>query len=173
MRKYFFLTCFILGASLFAAAQWLRPEVIASQGGVSKSENISLEWTLGEFAVESVLSGSRLFTQGFHQPLLITKEFYSAPDFKSAENKTDKTYTVKVFPNPATSLIQVNLEFQTEERIVLSMVDFRGAKVFSRHIHAASYSGNINVSGLAQGVYLLEIKKQDGQTVKTFKIIKM
>ena len=56
MRKNTLLLLLGICIAGFARSQQLTQSVIAPSGGISKAEGISLEWTLGETAIESLTS---------------------------------------------------------------------------------------------------------------------
>src|ERR1044071_8112875 len=87
-------------------AQDLDQNVIASAGGVDKTSKISLEWTLGEFAVETITTAKNLYTQGFHQPILTVKSYYSTPKAESSHDILSM-YKVSLAPNPVQSFVNV------------------------------------------------------------------
>src|SRR5665647_2756028 len=74
----------IIGISLNAAAQENFRSVISAAGGVDKSDNIELEWTLGEVATETLTNVNSLYTQGFHQPVLSVEKIKLKPQAVSA-----------------------------------------------------------------------------------------
>ena len=66
-----------------------------------------------------------------------------------------------VYPNPATDIVKVN----TNENAILSLFDISGKEVISE-----TKQNSLNLSGLAQGMYFLNMKSKNKLTVK--KIIK-
>ena len=80
MEKRILLFLWGIAFLLNGNSQNLKQNIIAADGGISKSGNISLEWTLGEFAIETVNAGTKLYTQGFHQPVLAVKKTSSSLD---------------------------------------------------------------------------------------------
>jgi hypothetical protein len=80
MRMQIFALLFF--APLLVNSQSVSPSVIASAGGSSTLSNgISIDWTLGEFAVTTLTNGSITLTQGFHQPNLEASVSYEDPTF--------------------------------------------------------------------------------------------
>ena len=57
-------------------SQRLSPEVLAVGGGIDKNGSLSLEWTLGEAVIETVSLSDRIYTQGFHQPMLVVDVYW-------------------------------------------------------------------------------------------------
>ena len=49
----------------------LKPSVIASCGSYAETETMSISWTLGELATNTLTGGAMILTQGFQQPFII------------------------------------------------------------------------------------------------------
>ena len=71
--------------------------------------------------------------------------------------------------NPASDNIMVALMGETAVRANLSLTDSRGQQVFSKTIADINYF--IDTSNLANGLYLLSVKSDDGQTISKKVII--
>ena len=71
MRKTSFCVLAFLCTITSVTAQSNNPSILSSAGGSDKTSTISLDWTIGEYAVETVSLADRMYTQGFHQPYLI------------------------------------------------------------------------------------------------------
>lgn len=168
MKKETLLLLSGLGLSVGGFSQQLSPSVVASGGDVSRSATISLEWTLGEFAVESVSSDRSLYTQGFHQPYLQVKEIHTAT---AATEMTD--YKITIAPNPVQSVLNVNLQQFLSERLSLSLVDLYGRRVMTKIVEGKSTSSLVDMSGMISGIYLLEIRNATGQLIKVFRVVKV
>lgn len=156
-------------------AQSIAPSVINSSGGSFQSGYYQLEWSIGEMALigeMSSASNSYFITNGFLQP------FTQYP----AKNNTYSIFAddeIKVFPNPASSFVEINLLTKQKGRVSLSFYDGAGRKVYGL---SESYYGDglikrIPVSQLPNEVYMLyvELEPGPGSFAKkgTFKIIKI
>jgi len=168
MKKETLLLLSGLGLSVGCFSQQLSPSVVASGGDISRSATISLEWTLGEFAVESVNSDRSLYTQGFHQPYLQVKEIHTAT---IATETPD--YKITIAPNPVQSVLNVNLQQFIDEKLSLTLVDLYGRRVMTKVVEGKSTSSLIDMSGMMQGIYLLEIRNAKGQLLKVFRVVKV
>lgn len=161
----FSLILFGLIFSVQGRSQQLAPSVIASGGGVATAGNISLSWTLGENVVETVSACSKLYTQGFHQPVLMARVLYAAKE------KMITGYSVSVAPNPVYSVLNVNIEAPAQENVQVSLVDLLGRSLMSKQT-GGSGTMRLDMSGHISGVYLLTVKTLSGQLIRSFKIIK-
>lgn len=164
--RMIFITIFFL--PFFSASIWaqrLAPTVIASDGGFRKTSTMSLAWTLGETAVESVSSNGRFYTQGFHQPLLLAKSFHPGSE------KLFAGYDIVVAPNPVQSMLNIYIETPQEENLQVFLADILGRNIMSKETSGKG-SFKLDMSPYISGVYLLSIRNSDGHLVRTFKIIK-
>lgn len=161
------LLALLSGISGFVFAQVKGPSVIASAGGISKTANLILEWTVGEPAVETLSSSSSLYTQGFHQPVLEVQKLSTGRELASLKNK------LLVYPNPATSVINIQLDKPAESPLLVSVLDMNGKVLATNNFPVSSTLLRINVSRLAQGAYLLRITDTRGTIQDDYKIIKV
>jgi hypothetical protein len=72
--------------------------------------------------------------------------------------------TLKVFPNPASDLLQ--LQFKSKVIGTAQVFDIRGRRML--HQSLASKSSILNISNLQSGLYLLKIDTKNGSTTKRF-----
>jgi hypothetical protein len=136
-------------------SQSVAPSVINSSGGTFKSGYYQLEWSIGELALVGEMksaNNSLVITNGFIQPYI---QF-------PATNNTNNIFSndeIKIFPNPASSYVEINFLTKQKGRITLSFYDGSGRKILSV---ADSYYGvglikRIPVSDLPNEVYMLHV----------------
>lgn len=102
MRRQCILILIIVSTCIKVNAQNNSPSVIASAGGIAKATTLTLEWTMGEYAVETLVSGDKMYTQGFNQPFLI----YAYAD----KNPVDQNlHTIEVSPNPVRTILNFKI----------------------------------------------------------------
>jgi hypothetical protein len=166
MTKNLFLLLSGLFIASLAQSQQLSPSVLASDGGISKAAGISLEWTLGETFVESRSTTDRLYTQGFHQPVLLVKNVITPFE------QLITGFQVTVAPNPVESVLTATIVSPGNENIYLTLIDFTGRRLPVQTTNGKFSSVHVDMSGMISGIYLLEIRNESGQLIKTFKIIK-
>jgi hypothetical protein len=155
-----FILLFSLGTlSMQLSAQTLAPDVIATSGTSFTDGTSQLDWTLGEPVTATLISGSSMITQGFHQPDLLVTSVTDAP----------ADYSVTVFPNPTIESIQ--LQFQDlKENVIIELHSVDGKLLQSKQLKA-SISLQLDLSNYAAGTYLLSVK-DDHSKIKTFQVIK-
>ncbi|MEL6674452.1 MAG: T9SS type A sorting domain-containing protein [Bacteroidota bacterium] len=140
------------------SAQSLSRQVISSLG----NDHPQLSYTVGETVVQTAISGSFILTQGFHQPdqnaVGIDKDLAAIVDFR-------------LFPNPARD--QLNLELSSPRPLDLriNITDLRGRQVHppQRMLVQGTSLQSLDISSLAEGLYLLRLSSQQGATLHTIK----
>jgi hypothetical protein len=155
----------MLFAGLSLMGQSLKQEVIASAGGFNKSADnaLSISWTLGETIIPTFTSqdGSLILTHGFQQKLIIT----------SIDENLGSQVKVKIYPNPASEMVNIKFETETDKEILLYILDSQGKLVKTDRIEEATTDKNINLEDLPSGVYYLRMIK--GNLVNVYKVVKL
>ncbi len=151
--------------SVSSFSQERSPTVVAPGGGIAKGSSMSLEWTLGEVAIETVSTSKVLYTQGFHQPVLLIEK--AGP----AENLILKN-KMSIFPNPASSVVNVLLHFIPKTPLAVTLLDAHGKILQVAQIPAKGTQLQLKVGGYAQGAYYLRIQSKDGSIHSNYNIIK-
>ena len=163
------ITVLVLFGSLAIAtgcmAQQLSPSVLAVSGGTARTPTMILDWTVGESVVETVTASNRLYTQGFHQPLLLVSEQPNIPD-------ADAGYKFTVVPNPVVSSLRIDITAPESSLLQLFLTDLRGHQFNLPVVPANTTSMQIDMTAYPAGTYLLRIGKADGPLLKSYKIVK-
>ncbi len=69
---------------------------------------------------------------------------------------------LKVYPNPAEDILFVEIESQERGEMVIQLVDQTGARFYRQKLgKTKTYSGSLNVSRLAGGIYYLQVVLDD------------
>jgi hypothetical protein len=163
-KKIILVACGIF-IVIAGSAQMVTPAVIASAGEVSKTSVLYLQWTLGEPAIETISSKSQLFTQGFHQPLLMVKR---AAIVVPQKEKLE----VLIMPNPVEHICRAVITKQNKSTVYLDLADIHGRKLYSTVSHQKVDIVDINFSTYASGTYVLTVRDVKGNLFQTVKIIK-
>jgi hypothetical protein len=165
MHKKGILVACGLFAVIAGSAQIVTPAVIASAGEVSKTPTMSLAWTLGEPAIETISSKVQLLTQGFHQPLLIAKR---AAGHVSQKDKLE----VVVLPNPVEHICRAIITKQNATTVYIDLADIHGRKLYTAISNAKVDNIDIDFSSYTPGTYVLTVRDAKGNLFQTVKIIK-
>ena len=136
-------------------AQGIAPSVLNAAGGSFIQGYYQFEWSVGELALIGEMTSSNnslVITNGFIQPFIQ----YPA---RANNNNVFGTDEIKVFPNPASSYVEINFFTKQMGRITLSFYDGSGRKILSV---TDSYYGvglikRIPVSQLPNEVYMLHV----------------
>ena len=79
--------------------------------------------------------------------------------------------TISVYPNPTTGLFNITTSNANFTQLTISVIDIQGKEVFntSDKNYSANYNKQINLEGLAKGIYYIRLNT--GAGVKTQKLI--
>ncbi len=71
----------------------------------------------------------------------------------------NETYTIKLFPNPTSGLVNIQVDNLNAEEVILQVVDFTGKLVMNRELTrpGAQFAEQIDLSNQSQGVYFVNI----------------
>lgn len=164
-RKQYPKQGLIAMAFLFASAlqaQSLSPSVVANAGGEGSSATHQVAWTIGEPIITTEMNATNQLTQGFHQTQLVV----------SSIAKVELSFSIEVFPNPTTSTLTLSLENDRSEDVQWSLVDVMGREQKTGMIQSAVSNYQLNVQDLENGIYFLNLKTSENQTIQTHKIQK-
>lgn len=162
---FFFLFLFI---AFYGYPQSIPRSVISPAGGSDKTDKIALDWTMGEIAIETAVTSNGLFTQGFHQPLLI----FPANFIKIGTTPILAGYTIKVYPNPVQAVLNIDLQSMSNTGVNIRLSDVNGRSLYNTSTFSEGSSVKINMQSFPAGIYLLYIASSTGGVIHTHKIIK-
>ncbi len=159
MKRYFFIPVLLL--FVLAGNAQVKQEVIASAGRYDVSGNISVSWTLGETIIPTYTNGDLVLTHGFQQQLLVT----------SVEENLDIPVKVKVFPNPASEVVNIQFETALDQEIIIIVLDSQGKIIKRDLIETTTTEKQINLQEMAPGIYYIRLTK--GRLVNVYKVVKL
>jgi hypothetical protein len=166
MRKKLFsliaAICFFYSAN----SQKLERSIISPAGGSSLTPKYTIDWTMGEFAVETISSNGKMYTQGFHQPLQIITS-------TSPVTRTGIVYNISIAPNPVTSILNFSISSVNNIRVFVTIADIHGVIFKQYNVSSANGTLQIDMTGLPAGTYTLTVR--DGvaaNIIQTYQIIK-
>jgi hypothetical protein len=152
-----------LECNLFS--QTLSHQVLVPVAGVSSVGSINYSQTIGETAVEIFSCSDYVFTQGFQQPCI-----------KFSKENPPPGNGVKVYPNPVTDILNIELFGEKARIFRIELVNISGTIVKSEKM---VFNGQfwdiqqISVDNISNGLYFVRIVSDDGIINRTFKIDKM
>ena len=151
------LLIFFAGLSNYGIAQQITPTVICSAGGSFVTSSQSIQFSLGEIAVETYQTGNNLLSEGF---------------FQGSKNETGikegmaTNGQIVIYPNPSHGRITVNCK---NDPVKMTILDLRG-----RTLSQAQNPGKIttlNIENLQSGLYIIRVTFKNNIPV-TNRIIK-
>ena len=142
-------------SNLFAQSNDLQ--VISTSRSSFTYENYTVEYTLGELAINNIGNGI-ILTQGFHQGKLAIQTEIKEIDFK-----------INLFPNPVHTHFKV--EFNSPKTVDIIFTDISG-KIITTEKLVNQSSKSYDISNLAQGVYTFTIIDSTNKQA-TYKIKKI
>ena len=163
MKIKIFPVVFLLLLSTFGFSQDLSLSIVPAQGGFDKTDDITLEWTLGESFVETINHTNKIYTQGFHQSFI---------QLKLNVNEPFIDYNIYAYPNPVASQLNVHFDVSNNSKLILYIFDIHGRKLKEVSTSTNNNSTSIDMSDLSSGIYMLHISDTDGSVFETHKILK-
>ena len=157
------VTAMLIGTMSYA--QSIAPQSLNSSGTKMTQANGSLSFTVGELVVESQTDsqGNTLgggFTSGSTLTTVNVKEIDAA------------ILDVKVYPNPTTELVNIQINHSTIDQVVITVTDLQGKQVYNGKYAAISNVIGINTAAYTKGTYILTLNNIKNQLLGTYKIIK-
>lgn len=154
MKKIFTLLIIIFLCTS-TNSQVVTPSVMNTAGGNFQSGYYQFEWSLGELSLVGDMTSSNnsfVITNGFIQ---------SHIQYPSANNSNNifQNEEIKIFPNPASSYVEINFLSKQKGRITISFYDGAGKKVYttSDTYYGVGLIKRIPVNHLPNEVYMLHI----------------
>lgn len=163
MRKL--LLPVLTGFWLSGAAQQSQHSLLSSGGGHATTEFYSIDWSLGELAVETAKASTDMYTQGFLQPLVMRRS-------PGARLIASSIY-VTVYPNPTHGRVVLSFEVGSAELLTARLYNTVGTAVLQSIIPKGSNWFTLNTATLPQGSYLLSVGNKDNTRSENFTIIKL
>lgn len=163
--KRIILILILLCHSALVKSQTLAPQVMASGGVYASGGGYSLSQTVGELSVQTATTPLSMLTQGFQQPF--STAIVAVPDLTSTSPFT-------VYPNPVHNNLFLSFNTETDEMYSVKITDVLGSEVYilQRSLSAIESSCVIDVSGIAIGLYLINIQSTKSQYSKSIRFIK-
>jgi hypothetical protein len=160
MQRLYPIFIFFIAFSLQSTAQDLDHYVIGSDGGHSRNNQFSLDYTIGEVVTEfgeDTLNNVHL-TQGFQQTMLA---------IVSVEEHV-QDIEIDVYPNPTVDYLNVSIPVLQED-MQFALYDMQGKLIEQQKINSKAFT--IGFSNQSTGNYLLVFSTKD-QRIKTLQVQK-
>jgi len=145
MKKLYI--CILLGISIGYSQSDITnsPLLVSASGGNWIQGDYNFCFSLGEIAIDTYIQSDIILTQGFHQET----------NYLSTEINDENTHSIQLYPNPTEGV--VNIKCDLDETMSVIIQDLQGRVLFSFNNILGNQTQTIDLSKLAQGVYLLEL----------------
>ena len=149
-------------------AQSLDPTVISTAGGYDKSDEISLEWTIGELAVATYTGDGHMLTEGFHQPML------QVEDIVLPGQQTADDLSVLIMPNPVRSILSIEITDPQKRVLEFELIDAQGRLVSAMKMDTYVQNLQLDLTDYSAGFYVLRVLHPATSTlIDAFKVSKV
>jgi hypothetical protein len=140
---------------LYGNSQTVAPAVMNTSGGVFKSGYYQFDWSIGELALVGDMNSSS-------PSLIVTNGFIQSHIQYSSVNNSNVMFgndEIKIFPNPATSYVEINFLTTQRGRITMHFYDGAGKKIYatSDAYHGIGLIKRIPLDKLPNEVYMLQV----------------
>jgi hypothetical protein len=150
---------------IISYAQSIAPQSINSSGTKMTQAIGSLSFTVGELVVLSQTdSDGNTLGGGFTAGATLTT--------LSIQETDAAVLDVKVYPNPTTELLNIQINHSTIDQVVVTITDLQGKEVYNGKYAGISNVIGINTASYATGTYMLSLKNLTNQVLGTYQIIK-
>lgn len=164
MNRLLTLTFLLLPILGFGQAYGLCMQVIGSTGGSGKQGNYNVSWTVGEVTVNTIGNNAYKLTQGFHQPDVCQSV--------STWNLDLEALGLEVFPNPATSWLNIRYTDNGNTSLYASAFDLLGRQVLHPQLLDVPEGTLIDVRNWPSGVYFLQIQDNLTHATATLRVLR-
>ncbi len=157
MKKEFgFIICLVLGTTSLTAQQ-----VISAAGGSGSGQGVQVSWTLGETVIETFTGNQNILTQGFHQTRLVVT---------AVDPLEYPGLNLLVYPNPVSSVLRLECSGTETWKATCRLYHSDGKLMLFQQ--TGTLPGMIDMGNYAPGFYFLKVSRENGEHLKTFKIVK-
>ena len=165
-KNLLIILCLSIGTMLQAQQSDLA--VIAPAGSSDETTSLTLDWTLGELAVQSLEDFGVMLTEGFHQTWLFIEDILNPP-----EDSSNNQFTVSVSPNPTPAELHIKIDSYLEGKGALALNTLNGQLMKYETINLSSGDHEWSMANYPAGLYILTLKTEKGELLKSFKITKI
>jgi len=149
-------------------AQDLSLSVVSSAGSSDRIENLSIDWTVGEIAISSMVTSGEMYTEGFHQPLLLVEHV------DPSANDGTESLEIRIQPNPVVSILRVEVDDPLSRILDFEIIDLQGRILEKIRYDAILSATSIEMRPYPAGLYLLRVvETSSGKLLETYKISKL
>lgn len=140
-------------------------DVAAAAGDYSTTASLQVSWTVGEPATDFRQSASLIVTEGFQQ----------ADTDPTGVEKPQFPGEISVYPNPVVDILHFEVHGDGHLRLRGELYDLSGrrVKVIPDFTAYSGYRGQVDVSNLPTGKWLLRFIDTENHSTKAFTITRL
>lgn len=129
-------------------------------------ENVSVTYTAGEtYTVILTVVDANGCTLDYSEQIVVSFTGVNIEESSLINN-------LDIFPNPAKNTLNINLESAQSEDVTIELFNAQGQSVITELASNGIFNNTIDVSALANGIYLVNFKFAQGNVTKRFTINK-
>lgn len=165
LRTRLFLCLLLVFAWVNLYSQSLSHQVIVPVAGLQTSAEVHFSQTAGEVAVEVFGVSDLILTQGFQQP-----------GIRLAKENPPPGNGVKVYPNPVTDFVTLEIFGTGTRTFVIEFYSISGTILRTDKLDFIDqywFCQQFSVENFSKGLFLIRIISTDGLINRTFKIEKL
>jgi hypothetical protein len=151
------LLLFVLGLTGLQAQ-----ESVNASGGNALGSGGSVSWSIGQVVFRTYTGSNGSVVQGVQQP-------YEIWEVTGVEEAKDINLSISAYPNPATDILQLNVESDKYNNLSYQLYNMQGTLLQNEKINGTQT--NISMCNLVSATYFVKVLKTNKE-IKTFKIIK-
>lgn len=136
--------------------------VVATSGDYSQNGPLSLSWTLGEIAAETVQIGGYTLTQGFQQP-------FEWDEIVPVIDLGDRTAAATIYPNPFKDVITI--DFREAFPHIVTVSHAIGQVLMT--LESGESRDRLDLSLLPPGVYVITIQTERLGPLQSCTLVKL
>jgi tricorn protease-like protein len=146
-------------------AQNIKSQAVTSSGAIMNQSNSKISFTVGEIVVKTITDGTNSIGQGVVNS--------SITNIVTAIKETDFTkIKLKVYPNPFSELVYVDITESKISNILLTVYDINGNQINSQTYNAGNNHIGINTQNWQNGNYIITISDIKGELLGSYKLLK-
>ena len=165
MKQFIPYLIIICLATNVIQAQNIKSSVVTTSGASMNQSNTKISFTVGEIVVKTVTDGTNSIGQGVVNS--------SITNIVTAIKETDFTkIKLKVYPNPFSELVYVDITESKISNILLTVYDINGNQINSETYNAGNNHIGINTQNWQNGNYIITISDIKGELLGSYKLLK-
>lgn len=165
MKSIITFLLFLFFKFSFILAQEIKPQIVSTAGATMNQSNAKLSFTVGEIVVKTVTNGTNSIGQGFTNST--TNNIITAIKEPKAS-----LLQMKVYPNPASDLIYVDISDNKVPNIQLSVYDITGKQISNDNYAAGNNHIGINTQNWQKGEYIIVINDANNEQLGSYKVVR-